>query len=100
MNYSSLVLPMAGTLIVARWAAERWLDHLNRRSVLAHSGTVPESFKDTIDAPTYAKSVEYTLAKARFGAIETTFDTVVLAVVLFSGLLPRTLEWFTGRFGE
>jgi STE24 endopeptidase len=100
MNLSRLVMPAAATLIFARWAAERWLDHLNRRSVLAHADAVPESFKETIDAATYAKSVEYTLAKARFGAIETTFDTAVLAVVVFSGVLPRTLGWFAGHFGE
>jgi STE24 endopeptidase len=100
MSLSGVVMPAAGALILARWAAERRLDHLNRRSVLAHSGTVPEAFKETIDAATYAKSVEYTLAKARFGAIEATFDMAVLAVVLFSGVLPRALEWFMGRFGE
>jgi STE24 endopeptidase len=99
MNYSSIEMPIAATLILARWAAERWLDRLNRRNVLAHAGAVPEAFKDTIDAATYAKSVEYTLAKSRFGEIEEMFDTALLAVVLFSGVLPRGLDWFTGRFG-
>ena len=93
-------MPVAAALILARWAAERWLDHLNRRNVLAHAGTVPDVFRETIDAATYAKSAEYTLAKARFGAIEATFDAVVLAVVLFSGVLPWWFGWFAERFGE
>jgi STE24 endopeptidase len=100
MNYSSMVMPVAGALILARWAAERWLDRLNRRNVLAHAGAVPDTFKATVDDATYAKSVEYTLAKARFGEIESTFDTAVLAVVLFSGVLPRAFDWSTGHLGE
>lgn len=101
MNYySTVVMPAAVALILARWAAERWLDHLNRRNVLAHAGSVPDAFKATVDDATYKKSVEYTLAKIRFGTIEATFDIVVLAVVLFSGVLPWAFAWFTGRFGE
>jgi STE24 endopeptidase len=100
MNLSGLVMPIAAALLVARWAAERWLDRLNRRNVLAHAGAVPEAFANTMDVATYAKSVEYTLAKSRFGEIEETFSTAVLAVVVFSGILPRGLEWFTDRFGD
>src|SRR5437899_2963198 len=42
----------------------------------------------------YRRSVDYTLAKGRFGDIVNVFDTVVLIAVLFSGLLP----WAFGRF--
>src|SRR3984893_17210537 len=42
----------------------------------------------------YRRSVDYTLAKSRFGDIVNMFDTVVLIAVVFSGLLP----WAFGRF--
>jgi STE24 endopeptidase len=100
MNYSTMVMPVATALILARWAAERWLDHLNRRNILAHANAVPDAFKATVDEATYAKSVKYTLAKTRFGTIEATFDTAVLAAVLFSGILPWAFNSFTERFGE
>jgi STE24 endopeptidase len=47
-----------------------------------------------VDAPTYAKSVEYTQAKLRFGMVSQVFDTALLAAVVFGGLLP----WLYARF--
>ena len=65
-------------MILARLGAELWLSRLNRRHVLAHASTVPEAFKDIIAEPTYAKSVQYTLAKSRFGQIEDIYRAAVL----------------------
>src|SRR5213079_659867 len=47
-----------------------------------------------INAEMYRRSVDYTLAKGRFGDIVNVFDTVGLIIVIFSGLLP----WAFGRF--
>ncbi len=80
MNLSSWVLPAVAVLLLAKWAAQLWLDHLNRRNVLAHAGAVPDAFKNSMDAPTYAKSIEYTLAKSRFSRVEMAFETVILAI--------------------
>ena len=100
MNHFPMVMAIAAALLLTRWAAERWLDHLNRRNLLAHAGAVPEAFRETIDAPAYTKSVEYTLAKAQFGGIEETFSAILLAVVVFSGVLPWALQSFAGHFGN
>jgi STE24 endopeptidase len=89
----------AGVLIAARWLAQIRLDLLNERHVAARAGAVPEAFKDSIDEATYAKSAQYTLAKSRLDRVELTCDAMVGAVVLFSGVLPRTLGFFTGHFG-
>jgi len=86
-------------LILTRWAAELWLSSLNRRHVLAHADAVPEAFRGIVDEPTYKKSVAYTLAKARFGSIEETYGTVVLIVVLFSGVLPFAFHFFAHHHG-
>jgi len=42
-----------------------------------------------MDAATFDKSVDYTLAKSRFGVWSEVYDTGVTALLLFSGILPR-----------
>jgi len=86
-------------LILARWAAQLWLDRLNQRHVLAHADAVPEAFRGVVDEATYAKSVQYTLAKGRLDQVESTWDALVLLALLFSTLLPWGFEFFTQRLG-
>jgi len=86
-------------LILAKCATQLWLEYLNRQHVLAHASSVPPAFKDIIDEPTYAKSVNYTLAKDRLAQIETSLDAVLLLVVLFSGVLPWGYRLFTSWLG-
>src|ERR1017187_5473238 len=95
MQFSSTTLWLAGGLILARWAAELWLAQVNRRHVLANAGEVPVVFKEIVDPATYAKSVEYTLARGRFGQINDSYGTVWLLILLFSGVLPLALKYFT-----
>jgi STE24 endopeptidase len=99
MNHSDFVLLAVSILLIGKWAAQLWLAYLNRRNVLAHANTIPDAFKDSVDADTYSKSVQYTLAKNRFGNIEMTWDLLVLAAVLFSGLLPWMFRLFSGWLG-
>jgi STE24 endopeptidase len=99
MNFFTGVSAVALILILARWAAQLWLDRLNERNVIAHAGAVPEAFKESVDAATYEKSVRYTLAKSRFGRVELTYDTIILAAVVFSGVLPWAFQSFTNHFG-
>ena len=85
---------VALALILAKLAAELWLAALNRRHVLAHGDRVPDGFKDTVDETTYAKSVQYTLARSRFWQYSEIFSTVILIAVLFSGILPWGFKFF------
>lgn len=87
-------------LIAARRLAEWWLDRLNHRHVRAHAAEVPAAFRDFIDGPTYRRSVDYTLAKSRFGRVADAFDTAVLIAVLFTGLMPYVFNFFSSNFGE
>jgi len=87
-------------LVIAKVAAQLWLENLNQRYVRAHEDRVPDAFKEVIDEPTYAKSVKYTLAKGRLSKIETIYDAVVLLLVLFSGVLPLMYGLFGRWFGE
>jgi STE24 endopeptidase len=90
---------IALVLILARGIAELWLSRINQRHVRAHADEVPPSYREMIDEPTYRRSVDYTLAKNRFGDVLTVFDTALLIGILFSGVLPWALEKFTAAFG-
>jgi STE24 endopeptidase len=90
---------IALVLILARAVAELWLSRLNRRHVCAHTNEVPPAFQRIMDESTYRRSIDYTLAKNRFGNIVNVFDAVVLIAVLFSGLLPWALGKFSASFG-
>ncbi|HLX69092.1 MAG TPA: M48 family metallopeptidase [Verrucomicrobiae bacterium] len=99
MNLANVIAWVAAGLILARLAAEFWLSALNRRHVEAHADLVPEAFRGVVDEPTYKKSVDYTLAKARFGDIEEVYGTIVLLVFLFSGVLPLVFRFFAAHHG-
>jgi STE24 endopeptidase len=81
-------------LIVVKWAVEFWLDRLNRAHVLAHRDQVPDAFKGVMDEATYAKSVQYTLAKSAFQEVQEIFGTLLLVAILFTGILPWGYGWF------
>ena len=90
---------IALALILSRAVAELWLSRLNERHVRAHANEVPPVFRGTIDDATYRRSVDYTLAKSRFGDVVIVFDTVLLIAILFSGVLPWAFAKFTATFG-
>jgi STE24 endopeptidase len=91
---------IALVLILARTIAEVWLSWLNQRHVRAHANEVPVAFRGIIDEATYRRSVDYTLAKNRFGDIANLFDAVLLITVLFSGVLPSAFGRFSQSFGS
>src|SRR6476646_8664818 len=95
----SLIAIIALILILARAIAELCLSRLNQRYVRAHANEVPTAFHEMVDEPTYHRSVDYTLAKSRFGEVVTLFDAALLIIVLFSGVLPWAFEKFTAAFG-
>ena len=82
------VLTVFTLLLLAKLAAELWLEGLNRREVLAHAGAVPEGLAEVVDAATYKKGVEYTLAKNSFGQAGTVYEAAWLFAWLGLGLLP------------
>ena len=100
MRAVSVVAWVVLLLILAKWAAQLWLERLNSRHVLAHAGKVPAAFKGVVDEATYAKSVQYTLAKGRLDQIEVSYNSAVLLLALFSGVLPwgfhGCMQWLGG----
>jgi STE24 endopeptidase len=90
---------IALVLILARAIGELWLSRLNQRHVWAHADEVPPAFREMVDELTYRRSVDYTLAKSRFGEFVTLFDAALLIGILFSGVLRWAFESFTAAFG-
>jgi len=88
--------PVVVALVLLRLGAQLALEAMNRGEVRRHAGQRPAAVADVMDEATYAKSVEYTLAKSRFGSFETIYDVVILLAVLFSGALP----WLWSRFNS
>ena len=86
-------------LLVLKFGTSIVLDLLNIRYAEARSSDVPDSFRDFIDLQTYQKSVDYTLAKTRFGIVSDLYDAGVLVLVLLLGVLPWFFELFTAWFG-
>ena len=80
-------------LILLRYCFELWLDALNAAHVREHANEVPEAFRDVMDEGTYKKSIQYTLAKAKFGTASDSYSTAVLCALLFSG-------WLASLFGR
>jgi len=83
-----LVLVVTAVLILLRLAGELILSALNRAEVRRHAGAPPAAVSAFMDGETYARSVAYTLDKSRFGVVVEMFDTLVLALVIFGGVLP------------
>jgi STE24 endopeptidase len=87
------------SLLILKYATSTLLDVLNLGYVKRQSAAVPKGFSDFIDLPTYQKSIEYTEAKTRFGLVSNFYDSIILAVVVLSGLLPWLYTSLSVIFG-
>ena len=84
----TFVLGAVAILMVLRLAGELVLSALNRAEVRRHAASPPAAVAAVMDPATYAKSVAYTLEKSSFGVVCGIFDTLVLALAVFGGILP------------
>ncbi len=91
---------LAAGLMVAKWAGEGVLSALNRREIRRHAGALPPALAGVMDAPTYAKAVDYSLARNAFARWEDGFGLALLALVVFSGVLPWSHAAWTGLVGS
>jgi len=96
----AVILWVTMVAIALRFGVQAWLAWLNSCEIGRHRGTVPAALRGVMDADTYRKAGDYSLAKLRFGQWEGVWDTLVLVVVLVSGLLPTAWDAWTNRLGE
>ncbi len=93
----AIVFWTALAILGLRLAATLVLAALNRAEVGRHAGKPPPGVAAMMDEPTYRKAVAYTLEKSRFGDLSEIFDTLVLGLVLLSGVLPLLFDALDGR---
>ena len=93
------ILWITAALMLLRLAADLVLSALNRAEVRRHADAPPPAVAAIMDGETYRKAVAYTLEKSRFGVLTEIFDTLVLMLVLFGGVLPMLFNVAAGWAG-
>jgi STE24 endopeptidase len=86
-------------LLFLKFTTSFILDAMNLRYGKRQSSEVPETFTDFIDLPTYQKSIEYTVAKTRFGLVNDFYESLILLIVILSGLLPWLYDGLSSTLG-
>lgn len=86
-------------MLAAKFIAAAYLDLLNMRSVKAHSGEIPEPFRDFMDFDTYRKGIAYTIDKTKFGIFESFCGLIFLSLVLALWILPKMFDLGMDIFG-
>lgn len=87
MKYTLLVV------FILVFGCKLWLRHLNLAYLAKHGDQVPHDFEGLIDQGLLRKTTQYTLANSRLGLIETFFDTPILLLFIFGGVLPWYDQW-------
>ncbi len=83
MNVVSEQAPLLWTalfsaLLIASLLTRFWLSSRQIRHVARHRGEVPAPFAGSVDLAAHQKAADYTIAKARFGLIQTALAAAVL----------------------
>ncbi len=86
-------------LLLVKTLFEFFLSILNERHVEAHRGAVPEAYRGILDPERYKASVDYTLAKLRFGRWEAGLQALVLALIFGTGFLWWLFSGLSEFFG-
>ncbi|HJU24789.1 MAG TPA: M48 family metallopeptidase [Casimicrobiaceae bacterium] len=81
------VLAVACTLWLRFWLATRQIAH-----VRVHRVATPPAFAARIDDMAHRKAADYTIAKQRFGMVETGVDTILLLLLTEGGGLALLLS--------
>ncbi len=88
--FTALFLAALALMVGTRlWLARRHVVH-----VIAHRSAVPVEFVETITLASHQKAADYTVAKTRFGMLETVVGALVLlALTLGGGLQALWSAW-------
>lgn len=77
-DYSLVFTGVFSALLVLGLLTKFYLASRQIRHVARHRGAVPAAFAGTISLEAHQKAADYTIAKARFGLLETAFASAVL----------------------
>ncbi len=95
-----LILLIIILVILARTTAELILLELNTRHLLKHKESPPQELNGFIDKNLYNLTVNYTLEKSKVNKVELIYETIILIVLLTSGILPYSFDIFRNIFHE
>ncbi len=84
----TLIIVTVLVVLLGKLAWESVLVVLNMAEVRRHRKAPPAALRAVMDDQTYAKSVDYTLAKGKFGLFSDICGILILTAALFSGVLP------------
>ena len=84
--------------VAASLAVKLWLAHRQTRFVAAHRAEVPPAFADRIALTAHQKAADYTIARTRFGVVETVVEAALLLALTLGGGLAALVAW-TGSLG-
>ena len=76
----AFLLALALMVVCRRWLARRQIAH-----VLAHRDAVPGQFAGRIELSAHQRAADYTVARARFGAIALALEVTLLLAFTFGG---------------
>jgi len=81
---SMLILAIYLGFFVLNFLLDWFLDILNINFVLKNRNSIPANLENHVDEPTYARSVEYTLRKARFNLVQSLMGRTLVLIVLLT----------------
>lgn len=90
----AFAVALALGLLLKLWLASRQIRHVAR-----HRGAVPAPFDQHITLQSHQKAADYTVAKARFGLLETALGMAVLLGWTLLGGLDLLNQWLLDALG-
>jgi len=87
MNYVIIAI----ILIVALF--EAYIDILNYKN---RNKPLPQNVKDIYDAAAYKKSLDYSMAKAKYGFVSSSVKTLLIVILLLVGFFPLLESMISG----
>jgi STE24 endopeptidase len=82
------VIALAASLALRLWLAQRHAAH-----VAAHRDAVPPAFAARVALAAHQKAADYTVARTRFGVLETLVDAGILVALTLGGVLGAFVAW-------
>ena len=74
------------------WLAQRQITH-----VIAHRGTVPESFADHVELGAHQKAADYTVTRTAFGRVCLAVEVALLLALTLAGGLQALHDFWSAR---
>ncbi|SNB47410.1 M48 family metallopeptidase [Geobacter sp. DSM 9736] len=72
-----------------------WLRFLNLRHLKKNGHVVPHAFVGAVDADKLRQTAAYTVEQSRLGLVTSLFDSTLLLIFIFGGLLPLYDSWIS-----